>query len=119
MIVWKMIKIRFRTAQNAPPGWFGTVLFLKDRDRQQSILSWHATAIRDIVRISSVERSHIEVAIRECIDGLDVVNQYEDARREYEQEGDDAQCTDNVESYKYTCRIDSSTNSSTTRNKTA
>lgn len=40
--------------------------------------------IRDIVRVSLVERSLVEIAIREGVDGLDVINQFENASREYE-----------------------------------
>lgn len=58
--------------------------------------------IRDIVRVSRVERGRVEIAIREGVDCLDVINQFENASREYEQEGNDAQCTDDVESYEYT-----------------
>ena len=46
--------------------------------------------VRDIVRVPRVERRLIEIAVRERVDGLDVVDQYENARCEDEQEGDDA-----------------------------
>ena len=39
---------------------------------------------RDVLRISSVERGHVEIAIGKCVDGLDVVHQFDDARREHE-----------------------------------
>lgn len=53
--------------------------------------------VRDIVRVSRVECGLVEIAIREGVDGLDIIDQYENVGREYEEESNDAQCTDDVE----------------------
>lgn len=98
------MKTRFKTAQKAPPGWLGTVLSLNEHRQKPRVLFWYRSRIRDIVRVSRVKRSHVEIAACECIDGLDVIDQYENASREYEQESNDAQCTDNVEGNEYTWR---------------
>ena len=98
------MKTRFRTAQKAPPGWLGTVLSLDEYCQKSRVLLRCKNRIRDIVRVSLVEGGHVEIAVREGIDGLDVIDQFENASREYEQESNYAQCTDNVEGNEYTWR---------------
>ena len=93
-IVWKMIKRRLRTAQNIPAAWLGTVLFLRTRRAQVRIRQrTRSRGVRDVI-VAAVGRI---ARAKELVDGLDVMNKSDDVTGEHEEEGNDAQHSDDVE----------------------
>ena len=107
MMTCPMIKRRLRTAQKTPAGWLGTVEFLQ-KSRQQGHTRTTGGDVRDIIvthcrRVLRGERVLDTWIVLVGVESLDVPDQGHDTARKDENEGDDAQGTDDIQSNEHVC----------------